>query len=98
YPLVTGVQTCALPILLGKIEQQGIIGVDQAYRRGESDKVLALREHELRAAVGLFPFLGQRIELRFYRVGCRWQEYVTRLPTLRRSEERRVGKEVGCTA
>ena len=48
-----------------------------------------MREHELRAAVGLFPLLGQRIKLRFNRVRCRRQGYVTRLPTLREQLQRR---------
>src|SRR5207245_8637548 len=85
---VTGVQTCALPILLLAVKEQEDAGID-VVTDGEQS-----RQHFVHG------FLEQVDGIDFERrveMGIRADRYKTMVPTvvgpLRRSEERRVGKE-----
>src|SRR5205823_8781497 len=92
--LVTGVQTCALPICLGEfVGQQHVLGEGSALRR-------AIEEDRVHSSI-LYgpPGSGKTTLARIVAAstGAAFEELSAVSATVKdvRSEERRVGKEVG---
>src|SRR5205823_10797566 len=89
--LVTGVQTCALPILFKRLAACG--GPDEALRT--EDRIWdAWMHHPHRAAAEALELATRDIAARRYDIAeTRLSALLRSAPDFARSEERRVGKE-----